>query len=252
MGISVKRKAFLGVAFTVCMVAGVAIANQMKEKENVWRYRMTVEIDTPEGVKSGSVVREVIYFTGTPKPSPYAPRIQVKGEAIPIDLGKRGVVFAIMSGGAIPDYGYYIVFKAFPSPKPPLTPEGLQYYNQLKDGKATIESKFYPTFVAFKDLKNPKSVELVYQIKKHEKAENHWTNPQYFAADNFERFSGKGVHIKSVSIEMTQDKVTWGIEKWLPWILENKGGYLDGQLTGGGPALANILHGGYFRINLTN
>ena len=54
----------------VLIIGGVTFAYAMSElngnKSYSWRYKMTVEIETPEGIKTGSAVREVtILFTPT-------------------------------------------------------------------------------------------------------------------------------------------------------------------------------------------
>lgn len=44
---------------------------------------------------------------------------EVKGEAIVVDLGQRGVLFALLRGQTLgSDYSKYVLFKAIPSPPP--------------------------------------------------------------------------------------------------------------------------------------
>jgi hypothetical protein len=40
---------------------------------------------------------------------------------------------------------------------------------------------------------------------------------------------GAGVNLKTVTIEITSDPVTWGIEKYLPWVSTVGGGTLSGK-----------------------
>ncbi|MGH1404911.1 MAG: hypothetical protein ACRBDL_11800, partial [Alphaproteobacteria bacterium] len=56
-----------------------------------------------------------------------------------------------------------------------------------------------------------------------------------------------GVKLKSVTVEITDEPVTWRIGTLLPWMQKVNGGYLDGRFSGGGPELSNILHGGNFQ-----
>jgi len=93
------------------------------------------------------------------------------------------------------DYGYRISLDVFPLPFE-RTAESMKSYRTHKTGKITLTSKQYPEFVQFENLNEPMSVKSVY----------------------FEDSFGKGVHLKEVTIEMTDDPVTTGIEKWLPWI----------------------------------
>ena len=57
----------------------------------------------------------------------------------------------------------------------------------------------YPYFVRFKDIKDPKSVEQV--------------DP-----DNLAKSFGTGVKLKSLTVQMTDEPVTVGIEKRLGWL----------------------------------
>ena len=41
------------------LVAGTAFAMSDYIVPSTWRYKITVEVETPEGIKSGSAVREV-------------------------------------------------------------------------------------------------------------------------------------------------------------------------------------------------
>lgn len=45
------------------------------------------------------------------------------------------------------------------------TPEGIKYYRSLKAPPVVLEPDLYPQFVHFKDIDNPKTVELVMEMK---------------------------------------------------------------------------------------
>ncbi|MEZ0226754.1 MAG: hypothetical protein ACAH83_19510 [Alphaproteobacteria bacterium] len=178
----------------------------------VWRYRMTVTVETPEGLKTGSAVREVSYQKGIALTPEMLPNIGLKGEAIVVDLGKYGVLFALLTGAVHgPDYGSDIIFNVLPA-------------KGVKSGRDRIPPKGeivrltpaqYPLFVRFGDLNDPKSLEGV------TRAEMSGINTvSYFLKG--EMF-GDGVQLKEVTIELTDDDVTWTIEKWLKWLPERKG-----------------------------
>ncbi len=120
------------VFLSVVALLGVAYAAVISKGS--WRYRMTVTVETPEGLKTGSAVREIVAIkvhgtkvSGSAKVS--------KGEAVVVDLGKRGVLFALITGGKFgPDYGHSIVFDAFRFEHGGLTPEGISHYSSLKSG----------------------------------------------------------------------------------------------------------------------
>lgn len=171
----------------VVLIAGAAVAYATNVKPEVytWRYKMTVSVDTPEGIKTGSAVREVaVKIEPFPlnKRKPWRSVATVKGEAIVVDLGQRGKLFSLLDG----DDAYRIVFTTFPYHEGGLTPEGAAYYSKLKAGPQKVER--IPIMVAFKDVKDPKSIELAYQYQSvtvtNQIADN------YKITDNLEKLFG--------------------------------------------------------------
>lgn len=225
------------------LVAGAAFAMSDLYVSGTWRYRLSVEIETPEGVKTGSAVREVWASAsniriGFPESTS---KTNIKGEAVVVDLGARGVVFALIDWDSYEEVG-----RTFPYTAAKGVPDRIRHFRSLKPGlKKDLPLDQYPPFVMFKDLNDPKSVTLV---KGHRFDAD---KQEHIPVDAFEALFGPGVRLKSITVEITEDPVTWGIEKWLGWLLKKdgkyNGGYLDGQFAGGGPALSNILHGGNFK-----
>jgi hypothetical protein len=183
-----------------------------------WRYRLVLEIETPEGIKSGSSVRQVYVSEASKLLVGKLVNTHVRGEAVAVDLGDRGVLFALMNKGAQVDYGIYIVFEAFPWQHGignAFRPEARAYYSALL-GKADLSFGKLPTLVRFRDINDPKTVELV--------------DPNDLA-----KSFGAGVRLKSASIEMvnkgyfplsalglTGEPVTTRIEELVPWIEDSQ------------------------------
>ncbi len=198
-----------------------------------WRYKLTVNVETPEGMKSGSTVREVHvqdFFIQLPESHPSH---DLKGEAVVVDLGKRGVLFAPMDTN---DYmTVYNVFPMEPGGGGGATRKGFIYYTFLKAGPKDLTPEQYPRLITFKDITDPRTVELVFDAgyeKRHVDEGNgrgHSVNEFVIRSNNFEKLFGKGVKLHSITIEMTDEAVTWGIEKWLPWLNEYRGKLLDGS-----------------------
>lgn len=197
-----------------------------------WRYKMTVSVETPEGVKTGSAVREVTGISG-PKLLPEAPSggARVKGEAVVVDLGKRGILFALMRSKLFNvDYAYDIVFEAFPF-RGALTPAGIRYYHSLKSSeKIVLHPAQYPEFAKLivdngqltmarvldfnlceDKTDDGKCLQFASVVNMKESDKEY-----YVTEDRFEELYGKGVKIKEVTIEMTDEPVTHGIRKILP------------------------------------
>ena len=75
-------------------VAGCSLTDQTP----AYRYRLTVEVDTPDGVKTGSSVIEVDTEVagGYSIPTPGRVTNRVRGEAVTVDLGEGRVLFALL------------------------------------------------------------------------------------------------------------------------------------------------------------
>jgi len=218
-----KRAIFIGVLL-VLGFAGVAFAMGDKPGEvtsGSWRYKMTVAVETPEGIKTGSAVREV-HVQRPPINMPHVTSdVKVKGEAVVVDLGKRGVLFALLRGPkGDEDYPYLVLFDAFPSGHGGTTPKAIEYYSTLKNAKATLTFDQYPMLVTFRDLNDPKTVTAVLEIEKSGKP----IAPEFrLRADRFAELFGTGVTLKEITIEMTEEPVTRRIKTHLPSFGEKTG-----------------------------
>jgi len=95
---------------------------------STFNYRITVEIETPESVKSGSAVRQISVRRQPRLPDAGSISYNVSGEAVVIDLGERGVLFSLISHGS-----YYDVFHAFPYEERGM--DAVRYYRSLSAGK---------------------------------------------------------------------------------------------------------------------
>jgi hypothetical protein len=213
------------------LAAGGVLAYLAMFPAQSWRYKMTVVVETPEGIKAGSAVREVHARRPIMEFPNVTSSVNVKGEAVAIDLGKRGILFALLSGyNAGPDHSYMVVFRGLPfSGGGGFSPEGIRYYRSLKNAQAVLQPTDYPVLVMFKDIQDPKTVTPVLEMKEANKG-----YPLHYdiIADHFEELFGKGVRLKEISIEMTDEKVTWKISEYLPWLPEFYNKRLDGQRFG--------------------
>ena len=166
------------------------------------RYRITVEIMTPEGLKAGSSVMETRQQGAHPL-VPHEPGSGggggVIGEAVAVDLGGGRVIFALLSG---PEgrsiYSTVPRVLNYPELSPPLSRkfrphEWQEAFGEAADAKplAVLRREDYPMLVTFGDLSDPKSVEAV--------------NPDV-------------IGVRRIALQITDDPVTTGIEKRLRWL----------------------------------
>lgn len=190
-----------------------------------WNVRVTVVIDTPEGEKTGSSIWRIHHYT---EPSFFPAQggsfYKVdKGEAVVIDLGRRGKVFALLRGADSDiDYSHRVVLKVFPQRG--RTPVGTM---------VLLDRSEYPMLVRFKNENDPKTVENVYGTEIVEKDGNPppqgETIPQFLTKihpaliDHVESDLGAGVRIKSVSLEIVEDPVSMRLKDILPWLSRTRG-----------------------------
>lgn len=180
-----------------------------------WRYKMTVSVETPEGIVSGSAVRQMGNDTaGSALPEVGNPA-DVRGEAVVVDLGQRGVLFALISHQS--DLEFY---NAFPVPGMPIgnggsSPEGIRYYASLPAGsKGTLNPEYppgYPKLVMFKDINDPKSVTEAQIWERNDRGLFD------LKQDRMQELFGNSVKLKDITLEITDESVTSGIvDKALP------------------------------------
>ena len=218
-----------------------------------YRYKMTVEVETPEGVKSGSAVREIYARDSTNQLIGGVRGVcanNAKGEAVVVDLGKRGVLFVLLTqGGGSTDHMWQVVHATFPRDGilgGSCLEEGIKYYASLK-AEGDVPLKAMPMMVTFADMDDPTSVQYVYGAESYQEPLPHGGSKRAWRLkeDNFEKLFGRGVKLHRVKLEMADEPVTEEVGEWLSWLNKLQGNYLHNGLTARGAPLG--LHAGSFK-----
>jgi hypothetical protein len=147
------------------LVALVPVAYGVAYPSLTLRYRLTLEAEVDGKPKVGSAVIEVIY---SKQPEFASGRDRVsshRGEAVVLDLGERGTLFALLTAGSdnrsIPESIVLRAFNfdggAFPGPT---VEEGFKKIRELS-GKRELPLTSLPLLVRFRDLNDPMTVEKV-------------------------------------------------------------------------------------------
>jgi hypothetical protein len=176
------------------------------------RYRMTVEVETPAGLKTGSSVLESTLISGPNTGGASGLQSTLKGEAVAVDLPGGQTLFALLSSPSqhsASDYQDQLFNDALlagavsvpPMPRLYKSAEWVEMRKVASEIKPalTLPPALYPMLVWFKDIRDPKSVEAV--------------EPRALAVT-----FGAGVTLKRITLAVTSDAVTTGIEKRLAWL----------------------------------
>lgn len=234
-----RRLGFFAVLVVVVVTAYVAIFS------TTIRYRLTLEAEVEGVPKTGSGVIEVTYSKNNDPISSAQFSIGIHGEAVAVDLGPRGSLFALLKGDTDSRSGpEYIVLRAFNFPGgafPHPVSEGLSQVSRLS-GKRELPLTSLPMLVRFRDLNNPMTIEKVDPF-------------------DLQKPFGPGVRLNRATLEIVSSgiwpfnrlglsgqPVTNHLQQMLPWLAGTKGGYLDGGSTSRNAPLG--LHGGDFKTGL--
>lgn len=192
-----------------------------------YRYRLTVEVETPEGLKTGSSVIEVKTTVAGRNsiPTPGAVNHRVRGQAIAVDLGTRGVLFALLRSDDNSDWASNVMYRMVP--KIPRVHDANGRFDSDRDFEAQFAAMLRhrdaidlpvtfpdqghlknqparPLLVRFRNIADPATVEKVKQ-------------------DDLAASFGSGVELKRITVQLTDDPVTTGIEKKLGWLPSQRG-----------------------------
>lgn len=196
-----KRGCLTALVVLGVIIGGIVLWYKSSFPTYTYRYRIIVNVDTPDGVRSASSVIEVRIQTQPKVGDVGAYYHHVRGEAVFVDLGNGKNIIALLAGGpngSYVDYPQYVVPGHFGGG---YSDEILRGYVNLTGGWALPlnEPKRLPTFVTFTDLNDPLSARVV-------------------PPNQFESVFGPGTRLRDVTIEMTKDDVTRRIEGKIGWI----------------------------------
>lgn len=200
-----------------------------------YRYKITVEIETREGLKTGFAVHETIVGKSNVDLGELSAKrgMRTRGEAVAVDLPGGQTLFALMPDSRLtqsvldPEWKNDWVESAMRITSGN-TPKGPLPMTPGKPRPVGLETG-YPMLVTFTDISDPASVKLV--------------DPDDLAAS-----FGPGVKLKRIIIEITSDPVSTGIETRLVWLGKHPEPRLDNNFRPTpSPTLAQKLRHGDFR-----
>jgi hypothetical protein len=241
-----RRYIMSAAIFALLLTAACNAVDDGSKRYPDYRYRLMVEVDTPEGLRSGSSVIEVKTAKSGKYsiPDPGKAVMRARGEAVTVDLGRRGMMFVLLRSEYTVDWATRALISATrpvtyaESKAAGLRPDYSPTFDmvmqrtlaltgrhdvpryvdnkitrgQAKSNNGKLPSN-YPIMVRFADLADPKSVERV--------------DP-----DDLAHSFGSGVKLRRITVERTEDEVTEGLRGTLPWLAGQTGSLVKyGRLT---------------------
>ena len=169
-----------------------------------YRYRLTVEVDTPSGIRSGSSVIQVASHVSSKfSLAPGDVTTQVTGEAVAVDLPGGKTLFALLTKPDSAEGANAYAFDALISRPWVGWKEYVADVNTLTKRRdvGMLPTEGWPMLVTFGDISDPTSVAGV--------------DPE-----NLENQFGPGVKIRRITVQITQEPVTKGLRERLRWLRE--------------------------------
>ena len=231
---TLAARSLLGLATAAAILVGLVGSARAES----YRYKLTLAVNTPEGIKRGSCVVEVT-FRNVSIPA-RGTMHELRGEALYLDLGPSARPLIALLTRRLQPYS---------REERPWTPDGgpgIERMSRLYSiplsangmdtiagiararGPRTITGKELPDLVTFENVNDPKSVLSV--------------NPNDLPAT-----LGSAVSWNEITLESTDEPITTGIEKKLPWLPAYYRGMLDGERYSAKKTLANTLSAADFQ-----
>lgn len=196
-----RAASMLGAMLAALLLSACDLLTPLTDES--YRFRMTVEVDTPEGLRTGSSVYEVTAGNRTAILPDMADRDKsLRGEAVAVDLPDGRTLFALLK---TPNWRRDdLVGMSMDALDPVYNNDWVESAERISDGDgivspAEVHPEVYPYLVTFRNPQVPETVQRV--------------DPA-----NLAKSFGEGVRLERVWVEVTDDPVTTGIERRLPWL----------------------------------
>jgi len=186
-------KLLIVVSLIVAAVAGLAVWQRTAATEDEFSYRVQATFDENGTPVVGSNVVHIAVRRNIPCIGMCSYTISVQGQAIPVRFSNGRYAFVLLG---VADHSFRagkMPFQAFR----PLPPH--KKISELPHAPVNVPPEYLPTIIYFADTANPGSAVIANQ-------------------DNFQTLLGENARLISVSVELTDEPVSTGIDKLLPWI----------------------------------
>lgn len=192
-----------------------------------YAYRLTLEVQTPEGLRKGESTIQIKTSVTTP-PMPYAGMAShdVAGEAVVVDLGIRGKLFALFrqgdKGGFTSEYDWSPDLLSQLAPK--IEPaEGESAHETQARALASLPG----VHTLWPRQKNRPARQTLPLLVRFDNLRNPWTVRQV-SYDNLASSFGPGVHLRRMTAEVVQADPVFRLRAVLPWLRDRADAFIVG------------------------
>ena len=217
-----------GVLGLLAGAASVLTLGGCDRKVSTLRYRLTVEVETPEGVNTGSSVLEDAFNPGNSYE--FSGSRRTYGEAPTVDLGGGRYLFALLADPTYKRSMQAMISGMFDYPEYPSPVKSIKLVDRFAEANDSkplivIKPEDYPMLVTFGDINDPKSVREV----------------------------NAGI-VRRITVQVVDEDepLTTGIEERLRWLgqfpeppLEERSPTAPAPNVGEGPLAQQIRHGAF-------
>lgn len=195
-------RGFAALALCGTLFALSGCGEKLGEKFPPYRYKLEVHVETPQGIRKGDSIIEVQWNRGSKAlwGSQAKSGYEVTGEAVAVDLPNGETLFVLLRSKEVVDWAAYgaadILADVTTAVGADRNPHPLPRRKNSPFGQNEPINN-YPYFVRFKDIQDPKTVEVV--------------DP-----DDLTKAFGAGYRLKNLTVQITDQAVTTEIEKRLP------------------------------------
>ena len=199
------RRGVMGVLAGAAVLGGCGVLGGEKS----YRFRMTVEVETPQGLRTGSSVMEITSYKRMKLTSEeHAGGGSFRGEAVVVDRADGPLFVLLKNDGAGQPLDTRVTAALAAEPSFRTVEDYVAAVGKLggmfSSARAELPRADWPLMVRFRDIDDPKSVEQV--------------DPEV-------------IGMKRIVVETTSDEVTTGIEKRLVWFRDYRDRFFDGSST---------------------
>jgi len=191
---------WLGIIVMTLLVSGCS-----SSKSWSWKQKLTIEVETPDGLVTGFSISRVksTYTSAGPAKGGGG---EIVGEAVVVEVAQGKYLFVLMDdvtdGIAKRVFGDLLPKRVRGDPTKLVVKKRNDALSNLRESRP-VPPELYPMLVTFDDITDPTSVKLV--------------DPDDLASS-----FGAGYKLKSILLEITDEKVTTGrIESVLGWLGEH-------------------------------